>query len=225
MTTHAIILNFKRPQNIRRIVEACFASGAVDQVHVIDQAADGETAADLPAGDRIVHIRRPNIGAGRRLIYGLKLVGERIIAIDDDVFLTPEQIAGLLERAAADPARVHGIGGQDMVVTDNKLTLSFNVRGVDRPVDILNRVYAFSPAQAKRALALAQMFGFGWQRLTQVDDIFMSVAAAEKPMCHDLGEIESCPTSNEDGTAISKQPGFYRARLQLVGKLRAAGLM
>lgn len=218
----AVILNYKRPGNIGRIVDACLACPAIDRVHVIDQAA-AEQQLCPPGADRIVYSRQPNIGAARRVSYSARLDCRLVIGIDDDIFPTAEQIGALIARSGRFPARVHGVEGQEIVAADGMLRLSWGIKQVDRLVDVINRIYVFSPRQAQRAIALGNLLGLRWNALGPLDDILLSVAPVERPLCHDIGAIADCESSRDPATAVSKQRGFHRARLELVRRLRGVG--
>ena len=217
----AIILNFKRRHNIGWIVRTCLACPEVRTVHVIDQADPEQLVRSMPGSRRVVYRREPNIGCGRRLIYGAELDCDLLLCIDDDVFLTTEQIGQLIGRAWEQPDRAHGIWGQDIVEGDGAIRIEGGVMNVDRPVGILNRVYAFAPEQARAARALATALGLDRDNLGPFDDVLLSFAAASPPLCHHLGPIRDCETSNQPGIAVWKEPGFDERRVALIEKIGA----
>lgn len=221
-SVQAIILNYKRPQNIARIVRACLAC-RIDMVHVIDQAAAENQLRRLPAAQRVNYVRKPNIGSGRRLPYAARLDCDLVLAIDDDIFLTPAQIEELIARGQDYPNRAHGVWGQLIVEEGERLQISDGVSNVNRRVDILNRVYLFKPAHAERALQIADLLKLPRNRLGHVDDILLSFGVPRKPLCHDLGKFADCETSNEVGTAVWREPGFEQTRNGLVERLREMG--
>ena len=92
-----------------------------------------------------------------------------------------------------------------------------------RSVDILNRVFAFSPAHARGGLALADSLGLQRDKLGFVDDILLCFGAPDPPLCHDLGPIEACVSSNQPDTTVWKEPSIGQDRIELVGKLKALG--
>ena len=223
LSVEVIILNYKRRHNIGWIVRTCLACPEVRTVHVIDQATPDQQVRSLPASKRVIYSREPNIGCGRRLIYGAQLDCDLLLCIDDDVFLTTEQIRELIERAQELPGRAHGIWGQDIVDSSGTVRIEGGVMNVDRPVGILNRVYAFTPKQARSALALATSLGLEWENLGPFDDVLLSFAGDHSPLCHDLGKIRDCETSNQPGIAVWKEPGFDEGRVALIEKIRALG--
>ena len=94
---------------------------------------------------------------------------------------------------------------------------------VNRPVDILNRVYAFTPEHSRNALQIADSLNLQRDNLGPIDDILLSFGAPSRPMCHDLGILRECRTSNQPGIAVWKQPGFEQIRIDIVEKLRRIG--
>ena len=222
-TVHAIILNFRRRDNIGRIVRACLNATRFEFIHVIDQAEPDQQLRMLPRSRRVIAKRAPNIGAGRRIPYAAGLQCDLVIAIDDDLFLSPAQITALIERGLKDPARVHGIWGQQILDVDGGPRMSFGIMNVNRPVDVLNRAYAFTPEHARNALQIADSLGLQRDKLGQVDDILLSFGAPRRPMCHDVGILHQCKTSNQAGIAVWRQPGFERSRVDTIAKLRAMG--
>lgn len=221
---HAVILNYKRRNNIAPIVRTCLNVTGIDRIHVIDQAVDpDQQLRTLPKSLRVVAMRAPNIGAGRRLFYSAGLPCDLVIGIDDDIFLSPDQITELIGRAVKNPSRIHGIWGQLVVEVDGRLSFKRGITRVNRPVDILNRVYAFTPEHARNAVRIAHSLGLFPGKLRVGDDILLGFGAARQPMCHDLGPMHECTTSNRPGVAVWKQAGFHQNRTNLINKLRAIG--
>jgi hypothetical protein len=223
LAVDAVILNYKRRDNVAPIVRACLNATGIETIHVIDQADPDQQLQTLPVSARVVAMRARNIGSGRRLSYAAALPCDLVIAIDDDLFLRPGQITELIGRGLEDPARVHGIWGQLILDLDGGLRISDGIMNVNRPVDILNRVYVFTPEHARNALGIAASLGLERNKLGQFDDILLSFGAVRQPMCHDLGPLYECKTSNQPGIAVWKQPGFEQSRIDVVGKLRAIG--
>ena len=222
-SVHAILLNYKRRHNIVPIVRACLVVDGIESIHVIDQADPGQRLELLPVSPRIVPRRARNIGAGRRLSYAADLSCDLVIAIDDDLFLTAAQITELIRRSLEDPSRVHGIWGQLILDADGGVRTSTAIRNEDRAVDILNRVYLFTPGHARNALKIADSIGLKPDRLGPVDDILLSFGGARRPMCHDVGTIYECETSNQPGIAVWKQADFEKSRIDMLETLRATG--
>ncbi len=217
-----IILNYRRPQNIGRIVAAAREALPEAAIFILDQAeADDLKARDDVAWDE-VWLQRAlvNKGAGARVPLAASLPFEHFLAIDDDTFLTPRQIAALVDRLRADPDRAHGVFGQRLEPFEGSVGLRNELSRIDAALSILNQVYAFSRSHAAAAIELSARVGFAsWDAVGPTDDIFLSCALAKPPLCHDLGAIEVCPSWNQRGVAVWRTDGFLNVRLEVCHRL------
>jgi hypothetical protein len=221
-----IILNYKRPQNIGTIT--CAAREALPEamIFVFDQA-DVDTLrdrTDVDWSDVWLQRAKVNRGAGARVPLAARLPFDQYIAIDDDTFLTPAQIARLAEHLRDEPDRAHGICGERLELNEGLIRFRTSMARIDAPLSNLNQVYAFSRSQAAAAIDLSARIGFtSWQDLGVGNDILLSCASAKPPLCHDLGAIEECPTNNQPGIAVWRSDGFRERRAELARNLVAAG--
>lgn len=214
----AIILNFRRPSNIAAIVRACHESGRVSPIYIIDQADTGNRLQLIPDG--VIYQRLQNAGAGRRVSLAVELGFPQFLGIDDDLFLSPQQIATLVEAGQDEARRLHGLWGQIIDWDSGSPQLISGIRNVDREVDILNRVYVYTRDHALRAIQIAADMGYrDWNNVGPVDDIFLSISGEQRPLCHNLGPILDCPTSNDPQIAVWLQPGFEDVRQELMLRL------
>jgi hypothetical protein len=220
-----ILLNYKRPQNIGRIVRAAREGLPDAPVFILDQAA-GQSLypRDDVAWNEVWYMRAArNTGAGARVPLAAALPFDLWIAIDDDIFLTAAQIAALAERLRAEPDRAQRIAGQRIEFADGQLGLRNPFMRVDAEVSVLNQVYGFSRVQAQAALSLARRLGWSsWHEIGPVDDILVSCAAPKPPLCHDLGDVQRCPTWNQPGVAVWLSEDFTKRRLDVAARLVAA---
>jgi hypothetical protein len=116
---------------------------------------------------------------------------------------------------------VHGVWGED-INPRSKLGFKTHLCNENREVDILNRLYVLTPALAKRAIALAELCGHpDWSKIGPIDDIFISYAGTRKPACHDVGPLEDCPSSDQEGIASWRSRGFFEHRKQIIARLCA----
>ena len=217
-----ILTNFKRPQNLPRLVEICLQSKYSGDIIVIDNAPDDALRESLDFSSGRVDYRPnfANLGAGHRFTVASQLSTPLVVAIDDDLFPTVKQIDTLIERARADPGRLHGIWGERLTQKDGHPHFANAVYGQDRDIDIVNRVYVFDPAQAVVADRLRKRVGFAdWLKAIPSDDVLLSFASDRKPRMHDLGPIEDCPTSGAEGIAQWRHENFIQRRWQVVAKL------
>lgn len=217
-----ILTNFKRPQNLPRLVEICLESKYCGNIIVIDNAPDDalRESLDLSSGRVDYRPNFANLGAGHRFTVASQLDTPQVVAIDDDLFPTVEQIDTLIERARADPGRLHGIWGERLTQRDGHPHFANAVYGQDRDIDIVNRVYVFDPTQAGTADRLRKRVGFtDWLKAIPSDDVLLSFASDRKPRMHNLGPIEDCPTSGAVGIAQWRHDNFIQRRWQVVAKL------
>lgn len=230
MRACVILLNYKRPQNLPRIVSACLRSDHRPAVYVLDNAPDDSLGAvledlgkRLPAARERLHYRplRTNRGSGERYAFAASLDYDVFVCIDDDTFLTPAQVDALFAAYQADPRCVHGIWGERMTIRDREIFMLNGVHGRETRVLIVNRVYAFGRQQAQRACALLEALGYSdWLALGPGSDIVLSYSGEHSPMVHDVGPIASCETSDAPGIAVWRRDDFKERRQTLLNRLR-----
>jgi len=145
---------------------------------------------------------------------------DRFLFIDDDIFLTAAQIDTLFAALDREPGRAHGVWGEIIERRWRGLRFKTHIQSATREVDILNRVYALSASQTRGAIALARGLGIDdWADIGPTDDILVSFAGAERPMCHDVGSLAECSSSDQPGIAVWRRRGFYKARRAMVHAL------
>jgi hypothetical protein len=218
-----ILTNYARPWNLPRQVANCLALATPAEVILIDNSPGPNS--NLPDMDlsaiRVLRDGR-NRGAGYRFTYAAGLEQESVMCIDDDILPTATQIETLFRRQAREPDRPHGVWGEDMQESFGRLTFKTHLCGEDREVDILNRLYVFSSAQARRGLALAQALGFtSWEDVGLCEDVILSFSGARKPACHNVGPLESCASSDDPKIASWHKTGFFAYRVEIVRRLKA----
>ncbi|HLI67133.1 MAG TPA: hypothetical protein VKU90_12275 [Caulobacteraceae bacterium] len=220
-----IIQNYKRPQNIGLVTRNAREALPEAPIFLLDQAADASLRDrnDI-AWDEVWYRKADNRGAGARFPIAAAAPFDHYIAIDDDTFLTPPQIAALAERLAAEPDRAHGVWGQRVELEAGRLSFRSDLCNINAALSFLNLAYAFSRAQALGALALAAQLGFpAWPDNDPIDDMLMSCGLVKPPLCHDLGPLAFCPTSTEPGVATWREQDFSRRRREIAAQLIGLG--
>jgi hypothetical protein len=220
-----IILNYRRPQNIGAIVNTARAALPDAPIFILDQADQpGLRERTDIAWDEVWFQRaQMNRGAGVRIALAAQLPFEHWLAIDDDTFLTADQMRGLVERLRAEPDRAHGIAGQRIELNGTVVDFRNGMREMDAAMSTLNLVYAFSRGQAQAAIALSARLGFAtWDDIGPIDDFLLSCASSKPPLCHNLGAVDLCETSNEPDIALWQTSGFYGQRVEIARKLMSA---
>jgi hypothetical protein len=221
-----IIQNYKRPQNVGRIARAARQGLPGAAILVLDQAETDtfHERNDVDWPDIWLQRSDVNRGTGARVPLVTQLPFDHYIAIDDDVFLTAAQIFQLAQQLRAAPDRAHGIFGERLQSAGGaNINVLSGITRVNWALSNLNQVYAFTRAQAAAALELSAALGSAWEDVGATDDILLSCAATQPPLCHDLGPIAYCPTSDDPQIACWKSDGFTQRRVALYSKLMAAG--
>jgi hypothetical protein len=224
-TTAVILLNWKRPQNIGRLVRTAHEALPEAAIFVVDQAEGPDRLAardDVPL--ELCWLRsQANAGCGARIKLAAELPFDHFLCTDDDLFLSAEQIRALIGKLRDEPERAHGIIGQRLIRTGpDKYRVSF-VQG-DQEVSILNQIYAFTGARARATLELGRSAGYrDWSEVMCTDDILLSCAGPGAPRSHDLGPWEQCPTASAQEVATYQAAGFHDERTELLKRLIAGG--
>jgi hypothetical protein len=152
--------------------------------------------------------------------FAASLPFDLYLAIDDDIFMTPAQVATLTQRLLAEPDRAHGVWGQRVELEAGSLKIRSDLGQVDAAFSILNIAYGFSRAQAQAALALAGRLGFpAWPDRDPIDDILLSCGSTKAPLCHNVGALAFCATSVTPGIATWKEADFNARRMEIVHRL------
>ena len=220
-----ILTNYARPWNIQRQIETVRALREPTDILLIDNSETEDGRSNLPemdlTGVALLRTGR-NMGNGWRFAVAAELPHAQLSCIDDDIFLSTDQIEALFQRAAREPDRPHGVWGEDVQERFGRLGFKTHLCRQNREVDILNQLYVFTPAQASRAITLAAFCGYpDWSKIGPVDDVFLSYAGNRKPAVHELGPLEQCETASKEGIASWRRPDFYARRKTVLRKLWA----
>lgn len=211
-----VVLSYNREFNIEPIVRAVLRCRFVSRVLVSNNNPDKRVADFLDVDDDRVRAidqperRRPGVrwGLARELLADCSV----IVAIDDDIFLSPRQLRELVEAALADPDSVHGCAAM--------VGRHYTTR-VERTVDHVVRVYVTSQAHIERYFTLIdRMTDYGGSVERIGDDIAISLAAPGPPRLHDVGRLLSCRTSTEAGIAVNQEDDFTAARDLILDEAR-----
>ena len=217
-----IILNYKRPHNMQPIVRSVLRCSFVKKLIVCNNDPLSRIEEWISASDkRVVLLNNSrNGGTIARFEIASKEDGTYFLAIDDDIFLYPEQIRTLFRHLLKDPSVPHGVYGQRLVGHDQFVDA---IHGIEERIDILNRVYAFTKTHVVELFRLLSVIGIQdkeWGDLTKGDDMVLSFTGETMPICHDVGEILDCPSEGIPGIAVWKERDFVDYRRNLLTKLR-----
>jgi hypothetical protein len=219
----AIILCYKRPQNIAPLVGMLLEAPSIQHVIVSNNNPNLKMADWFSNTSSRVTVIEQGSSCASPLRYRIALEQDSplFVAIDDDVFLRPSQIETLCQTLRAHPSSPCGITGS--VYDERTSLMQYNIR---RPgdVDIIHQAYAFTPLHVRRFFDLATALGFGptheaWQSTTW-DDIVISHSGLSKPRVADIGAFTECPTGAEPSVAAWRTDGFLPFRMSLFQRLQ-----
>lgn len=212
-----ILLSYRRPANLEPLCRSALACPFVDRV-VVSNAEPSVRIRDwVGLGDsRLVFMDgEPETTAARRFEIARHEPGVWFAAIDDDLFITPHQIAVLFGHLVDDPHVLHGFRGQVRVRDGSAASPLSGGRARIGEVDILNCAYFFTADHAREHGEITARLGHHGPG----DDIVASFCGTALPRCHAIGRYPLCPTSDEPGIAISREPGFQAHRAEVYARL------
>jgi hypothetical protein len=219
----AILLNYRRPENITPLVRVLLRCEFVAKVVVINNNPDYSITRHVRLRERRLELRDNgiNVGTVARFDVAKNDLSDYFLSVDDDIFLTQTQISELFAHLVRDPSRPHGVYGQDIRGDGSFIDA---IHQVERELDVINRVYAFTPDHVVKFYGLIDRLGISGpdalRGLTSGDDIVLSFAGQGPPMCHNVGEILDCPTEGLSGVAVWREPGFVEFRQRLFRRLQ-----
>lgn len=218
----AVILCHGRPFNIDLHVRAALLAREVGTVVVSNNNED----LDL---EEIVDVRHPRlvlrddygINANRRHLLAAEYASSTVIAPDDDTFLRPGDMDALVRRFGSDTRAPLSVQGQRW---DGSRWTNLLLAPPEQRVDVANRVYVYSRAQAEQALSLARDLdmapGTSAFATEPVDDVLLSFAGRDHPLVVDV-DFLNCATASDAAVATYRRTGFAPVRAELIRELRA----
>jgi hypothetical protein len=168
-----------------------------------------------------------------RWVIAAKNPGSYYIAIDDDVFVNPEQIKQLFESLIDDPNVPHGMFGSVYNTEspkNEKISSAYSYfNAMNMSVDVLHQIYAITDKHLSnyfKLLAKVRTHDHEVSRnLKKVgDDIVISHAGSVRPKIHDFGFVLECSSHNLNSMATFKEPGFYQRRIRIFREVRRSAL-
>ncbi len=221
-----VLQSYLRPWNMDRLVRAAARCAFVDKIILSNNHPDIDLGKRLTFHDpRLVLIQnRVRRHAGFRWHLARDENADYLLSIDDDVFLSPVQIAKLFQSLLNDPEVPHGLfgtryrGAPALIREERKRTESY-VYQREEEADVLHRVYAVHRAHVNHYFRLLEGLRMH-QPLIVGDDIVISFASKRRPQVHDMGPILSCPTSHRDGIAVHQDEHFFRDRQTILNAFK-----
>ena len=165
---------------------------------------------------------------GYRLVLSRDTGSQYVLAVDDDIFLTPRQWSRLFQTLVNDEDRPHGlIGSQYRPGTKSSNGSPFHhITDVEAEVDVLIGAYAFTSEHLKRVFELAAKIGVSdLSQVRNYDDILLSFGGTKRPRIHPLKPALLCASASLPGVAMwTSNPGFWDERIRVFENARQARL-
>lgn len=209
-----ILTSFKREENLPFIVESVLALPYVTEVILTNNNPAQQVDVARFTADprfRLISQEQPT-ACGYRYDLARASSGERFIVIDDDIFLSPQQVDLLYSRFLENPDVPHGVQGQ-VWESDPESEAPRPFVG-EREVDVLNRVYLVNRKILNTMYHILGKFGLhNAAEVHNAEDLFVSFSGTGRPRIHDVGKWVDCPTGYKTDTAIFlNRPNFHEER-------------
>ena len=217
-----ILTSFKREANIPFILESVLSLPYVTEVILTNNNPGRKIDLRRFANDPrlLVYNQKQPTACGYRYDLALRSGGERFIVIDDDIFLSPQQIDLLYSQFLENPSKLHGVQGQNWN-GGTESSLPFPVVG-ESEVDVLNRIYVLDRSSLETMYRVLAKFGIkDSSKIHNAEDIFVSFSGTAKPQIHAIGKWVDCPTGYKNDTAIYlNRPHFQQERNLIFNQLK-----
>lgn len=217
-----ILTNYRRPANLPKQLSMLADVRGEFDVIVVDNADHGRSLrSQIDIEDWYIYLENgTNLGGGYRILISCGLSYDALVAIDDDVFLSTDQVLLIKRAILEEPERLHGFWGQGVARNSDRRELPGFYSPQTRVVSVVSRVYGYTPRLAFKAVAVAQQLGFPtWADIGWTEDILLSAASKNAPICHGIDQLATCETSNLVGIATWKNPGFDAERNGVIDRL------
>lgn len=219
----AVLLNFRRPQNIDTIVRSLLHAPSIKKVILSNNNPRCVLHRWMRTHHPALHIIHQTEESSAMVRFRV-LQDEPApfyVCMDDDVFLSPDQIERLCAGLRADPSVPHGVFSSTWENGAMK-SIAYNVEG---GVAVISRVYAFTHRHLQEFHRLAGLIGMTTDpaiyKKSIGDDIVLSFSGVTRPQSHDVGLYLDCPTSGDRKIATWKRTGFFTRREQIYASLEA----
>ncbi|MGC2351823.1 MAG: glycosyltransferase family A protein, partial [Candidatus Udaeobacter sp.] len=165
---------------------------------------------------------------GHRLVLARQIGAEYVLAIDDDIFLTPGQWKNFFGLLLADEQCPHGIIGHMYLpgTTSSNGSPFHHVAGREADVDVLIGAYAFTSEHLERVFEVAAKIGISdLSQVRNYDDVLLSFGGTKRPHIHPLKPALFCASEGLPGVALWKSDeGFWDERVRVFENARGARL-
>lgn len=221
----AVHLSYLRPQNIDLQCRLLLQCASIERVILCNHNPQIDIQEWLFLKDPRLTVIQESLprGCNVRFQRMRESGAEHLLSIDDDLFLSPQQIEQLCAGTLAEPQRAHGFCGEN----DDGSHFIGLFENREESLDHLNRAYFLNRPLLERFFAITSSLGINdqsreWDE-SWFEDIVLSRCGSLKPRSHDIGWFLTCPTSTTPGIAAYKHPSFYPYRRELVNRLTRLG--
>lgn len=217
-----VLPSYGRPQNLDLAVRLGLRSPQVGLVLVVDDHPEVRVERWIDERHpRLSIVRtRGQVGPVARYIEGRRIGADRLVSIDDDLFLRPSALAQLVAHLDRAPEVPHGLYGQRW----GGSRFEDNLARFDGEVDLLNRVYAFTGEHLAEYFALLEELALDLDdpavSRALDDDIPLAFCGDARPRVHDVGAWLDCPTERARGLARWRRSDAGALRRDLYLRLR-----
>lgn len=215
-----ILLSYKRPQNINRILTSLKYCLFVQEIILSNNNPDLKIIDYIKIKDdrlRIINQKErcyPSI----RFDLSREAKCKYLIAIDDDIFPRPKQLLALYDALRTDSRMPHGFGGQIFDEKGEKVSHFISNRNL--PVEALIWIFAYTKEHVNRYFELLEKAGLDNNSLKFNEDVPLSFSGSDYARSHYVGKLENCETSNTIGIASYQEDGFGEQRKTLIQIMR-----
>ncbi|MFC1485932.1 glycosyltransferase family A protein [Candidatus Latescibacterota bacterium] len=213
----------RRMRNIQPLVRSVLKCDFVEKVIVSNHNPQSQIEDFVKVDDsRVMLVNQPvRRSPGYRWIIASKEPAYYFIIIDDDVLISPKQLAVLFQRLVEQPEVPHGLAG---CCPDGTY-----VTRQEREVAGLYNIYAVTRAHVQTYLeytAEITTHGYASQESIEYwgDDIIISRTGRSRPRIHEAGFVLFCKTHDMSGVALWKEKQFEQRRRELRRILEKPGL-
>ena len=229
-TCAVVLLTHNRPQNLTLLVRGALSNRFVTKVVVSNSNHDVRIAEWINVQDPrlVLTDEAQRTQPGHRLVLAGQTGAEHVLAIDDDIFLTPGQWRNFFGLLLADEECPHGIIGHVYRpgITSSNGSPFHHVAGREMEVDVLIGAYAFTSEQLNRVFELAAKIGVSdLSRVRNYDDILLSFGGTKRPRIHRLKPALLCASASLPGVAMwTSNREFWDERIRVFEDARQARL-
>ncbi len=216
-----ILLSYKRPFNIQKIINELLPCNDVDRIIVSNNNSSINLNDWVDIDNDCVRImnQKENKGCGFRWRIAKEFRSNYYIAVDDDTFLNYKQIGFLIDRIKKSPEIPHGFFGSryDSI---KQFQIPKFYKNTNRLVNVLHQVYAVTNVHVDNYFNFLSVIERDNPIIAKIiediaDDILISHTGNGLPQIYNMGSINICKSSLSEGIATLRRDGFFEKRNQV----------